>query len=97
MGIIDITTFALAAGVADDEFRQADARMQAEYAYQQPGVVRRTTARGEDGRWVVVTLWASRADAEAADSAAQRDDVAVHFARLLDPEAWRAARYETLD
>ncbi|HUI04671.1 MAG TPA: hypothetical protein VLZ77_14125 [Acidimicrobiales bacterium] len=97
MGIIDITTFSLADGVTDDQFRQADATMQAEHVYRQPGIVRRTTARGEGGRWLVVTLWATRHDAEAAEGAARADAVATGFARLLDATTVTSARYETLD
>jgi len=97
MGIIDITTFSLAAGVADEEFRLADAAMQTEHIYQQPGIVRRTTARGDDGRWLVVTLWASRPDAEAADAAASSDEVATRLTGLIDVATLTSARHETLD
>jgi len=55
--LIEHQTFRLRAGVDEDAFVAIDARVQTEVVYQQPGLVRRTTARGADGDWLVETWW----------------------------------------
>jgi hypothetical protein len=55
--IIDIATFRLAPGVDDAAFLDVDARVQAELMRGERAFVRRTTARGEDGTWLVLTFW----------------------------------------
>ncbi len=65
MAVLEIETFTLAPGVDAASFRALDEAMQ-EWCYlNRPGLARRTTARGDDGRCVVVTLFgdASQADA----------------------------------
>lgn len=42
-----------------DAFVAADAEFQQSVAYHRPGLLRRTTARGDDGEWVVITIWDS--------------------------------------
>jgi hypothetical protein len=54
------------------------------------GFVRRTTARGENGEWLVVTLWSSAAEADAAPAA-------TDFMALVDPASVSLQRYATLD
>lgn len=44
MAILEITTFRLLHGVATEAFSGVDAMVQTDFAYQQPGLVRRTTA-----------------------------------------------------
>src|SRR4029077_5940751 len=53
MAVIDITTFRLRDGVDDVTFLRADERVRPAVLYQQPGLVRATTARGSDGGWVL--------------------------------------------
>ncbi len=66
MAVLEIETFTLAHGTDAVSFRALDEEMQ-EWCYlNRPGLARRTTARGDDGTYVVVTLFgdASQADAE---------------------------------
>lgn len=63
MAVIEIVTFRLRDTNDQDAFLEADRGAQTEIAYRQPGLMRRTTARDDQGRWAVVTLWASAADA----------------------------------
>ena len=69
--MIETTTFRLAPGTDEVAFLEEDRRVQTSVFYQQPGFIRRTTARGPDGGWIIITLWRSEADADAvaADSA----------------------------
>ena len=62
MAVIETMTFRLVEGADESAFLLVDKRLQTEFAYQQPGLVRRTTARGVDaqaGEWVVIDLWAT--------------------------------------
>jgi hypothetical protein len=97
MAMLETATFRLAPGVDEAAFLDADSRVQTEFVYQQPGLVRRTTARGRDGDWIVIVLWASDADADAAAARAPGDEAAVAFTACLDPGSVRTARYALLD
>ena len=64
MAVLEVETFTLVAGVDAPEFRALDEQMQ-EWCYvNRPGLARRTTARAENGTYVVITLFgeASQAD-----------------------------------
>ncbi len=95
--VVEILRFRLAAGVDESAFRTADQRVQTEFAYQQPGLVRRTTARGRDGSWLVIDLWGSDADADQASEHWGQDAVAEAFTRLVDGASLTSERFDTLD
>ena len=86
-------TFRLRDGIDEADMLAADKRVQEEFAPFQYGFVRRTTARGADDTWIVVTLWYEIDNARAA--ADQRDDVKDAFLALIDDV--EIAHYETLD
>ena len=93
--IIEHRTFRVAAGVGDAQLLEADRRIQTEVAPFQPGFIRRTAARGPDGRWLVETLWYDLASAEAASAA---DHPAVRaLDATVDPGSVRVERWTTLD
>lgn len=57
MAVLEVETFTLAAGIDALAFRALDEQMQ-EWCYvNRPGLARRTTARAEDGTYVVITLF----------------------------------------
>jgi hypothetical protein len=57
MAVLEVETFTLASGVDAVAFRALDEQMQ-EWCYvNRPGLARRTTARAEDGTYVVITLF----------------------------------------
>ena len=93
MGVIETQTFRLREGVSDEDFLAADKRMQEEFAYLQYGLLRRTTARGTDGEWIVVTLWYELDNACAAADALS--PIKYGFLDLI--EHVQTARYETLE
>jgi hypothetical protein len=97
MAVIEVRTFRLADGVDQDEFLDADQRAQTEFVYNQRGLLRRTTARGADGQWLVVTLWASELDADASTTAGRDDPTVSRLTSLLDPSSVATRRYHTLD
>ena len=76
--------------------RAADERLQTDFAYQQPGLRRRTTARDDEGRWCVVSLWTSRDEAVAAEAAAETNEVAQQFWALVDGDSVSVQRFRLL-
>ncbi len=100
MAVIETMTFRLVAGAEIAAFLAADRRLQSDFADRQPGLLSRTTARGEGeraGEWVVIDRWRGGADADA--SAARWDDhpVAQAFMALVDPASVEVRRYRDLD
>ena len=95
--IIEVLTFRLSRGADEEAFLEADRRVQREFAYQQPGMLRRTTAKGPEGRWLVVDLWRSAADADRCDALWGQDPVTDEFRSLIEPNSVTAERFETLD
>jgi hypothetical protein len=97
LSVIELLTFRLTEGTGDEPFLAADRRVQTEFAYHQPGLLRRTTGRGANGEWIVVDLWQSAADADASDERWASDPAAAVFMALIDRTTVRTARYATLD
>ena len=97
MAVIETMTFTLLPDADVDAFLAADRRLQVEFAYQQPGLVRRTTARNSDGGWIVIDLWESAADVEAMGARWDADPLAAAFMDLVDADSVQVHRYETLD
>jgi hypothetical protein len=95
--VIEIMRFRLGQGTTEEEFLAADHRLAEEFASHQPGLLRRTTARGEDGDWIVIDLWRSAADADACDRRWDTDPVAQAFMALLDHSTVTSERYHPLD
>jgi hypothetical protein len=97
VAVIETMTFELARGADDAAFVAADKRVQSDVAYQQPGLLRRTTARGQDGAWIVVQLWGSADDADAGAAGRDQDPVYLELISLVDPGSIEVRRYTALD
>lgn len=89
--------FRLPPGADEAAFLAADRQVQEEFASRQPGLLRRTTARGQDGGWVVIDLWRSVADADACDARWEHDPVTQGFMALLDRSSVTTERYQELN
>ncbi|HWC39260.1 MAG TPA: hypothetical protein VG476_12055 [Acidimicrobiales bacterium] len=97
MAVIEVQNFRLAHGVEAAEFLDADKRLQTELMLRKPTFLRRTTARGADGDWLVIVLWASQADADTSNAQFDRHPARVDFTALVDEATVTWRRYETLD
>ena len=93
--MIETTTFRLADGVDDAAFLEFDEQVRTGFLYQQPGFGRATTARGDNGEWIVVVLWASEDAADAALEAGTSDGTMQRFTDLVAGAERR--RYLTFD
>jgi hypothetical protein len=96
MSIVEVTTFQLAEGVADTDFLALDKRIQTELVPNQQGFVRRTTARHGDD-WLVMTLWASDADAARFQRGVEGHPLQAEFERAVEAGSFHLTRYATLD
>jgi hypothetical protein len=95
--VIEILAFRLKEGADEAAFLAADKRVQVEFAYQQPGLLRRTTARAEDGNWMVIDIWQTAEHADACEARWGEDEVAQEFTSFVDPATVRSKRFFELD
>ena len=95
--MITILSFRLVPGADEAAFLAADKRVQGEFAYHQPGLMRRTTARAPEGEWVIVDLWRSAEDADRCDAVWGQDLVTADFMTFVDAPTVRSSRYFELD
>ena len=95
--MIEIMKFRLAPFVEEDDFLRADRALQEGFAYHQPGLMRRTTARDDKGSWIVIDVWRSDADADECAARWDADPIAQRFMALLDDSTTSIERYAQLD
>jgi hypothetical protein len=95
--VIEIMRFRLAPDADDQVFEAADRRVQTEFAYRQPGLLRRTVARADDGEWIVIDLWQSREDADRCAQAWEGDPVTTEFMSFVDAGTVSVDRYQSFD
>ena len=99
MSVIETTTFRLVDGADEAAFLAADRRVQTEFAYQQPGIIRRTTGRGgthAGDRWLVLTLWASEAHAETSAALGEESTTVRSLLSFVDADSVEVCRYADL-
>ena len=93
--MLEITRFRLKDGAGTSAALEANAQLQTGFAYQQPGLLRRTVASGETG-WIVIDLWRSAADADACAERWPDDPIVAAFLEFVDGTSVVNERYETL-
>jgi hypothetical protein len=96
MSVIEITTFRLTEAADEAAFLSADQIVQAELAPRE-GFLRRTTARGDDGVWLVLTLWRSATNADDSAQTTFEDPAAAAFTEIVDGTTVETERYRALD
>ena len=95
MAVMETTTFRLADGVDEAAFLQVDEQARTGFLYHQPGMMRATTARADDGEWIMVVLWASYEDADAAAEVERVDPAMDRFDHMIAGADRK--RYSTFD
>lgn len=94
--VIEVTTFRLLPAVAEPDFLVTDKRFQTEFAYLQPGLLRRTTGRDRDGNWVVIDVWTTAADADRCRQERLRQPSAQAWMALVDDLTVQSRRFEAV-
>jgi hypothetical protein len=95
--VFELTTFRLRDDADDATFRELDGRVQVELAYQQPGLLRRTLGRHDDGRWLVLTVWRSADDGASAARAFDASPLWDEYVALFEPGSLVVERFHGLD
>jgi heme-degrading monooxygenase HmoA len=93
MTLIEIMTFRLKPDTERETFIAADAVVQSDFSYQQPGIVRRTIASADDGTWLIHTIWDSEEAAAAGSKAFSATDLCGDFLALIDATTINARTY----
>jgi len=93
--VVDVVTFSLRPEADTASFLEVDKELQALVSIEGAGFIRRTTARSNDGTWLVVSLWATQPDADA--SAASTDATRAAFMGYLDTPTLTRQIFLTLD
>jgi hypothetical protein len=81
---IEWAPFRVRPDVTEAELRAASAALQDEFLVRQPGYLRRELLRGEDGGYVDLVWWQSRAAADAIMEAIAGSAACARFFALLD-------------
>lgn len=89
--------FRLVDGVSDEKFKEIDVRFQEDFAYQQKGMLRRTTAKSEDGTWLVMTLWDSAESSDGEKNITESGKAALTaMHEVIDFDTHKLERFFTL-
>ena len=95
MAILEVETFTLNTGVEALAFRALDEAMQ-EWCYlNRPGLARRTTARNDDGTYVVITLF-GEASQSVADYYKTNDAAVAAWSAAINESSRSIATYSLL-
>jgi len=95
--MIEILRFRLRPDADEAAFLAADREVQTGFAYHQPGLLRRTTARSGDGGWIVIDFWRSEGEADACEARWGHDAIAAAFLSFVDRPTVRSERFTELD
>jgi len=98
--VIETMTFRAIDGADEAALLAVDKRLQSDFAYRQPGLVRRTAARGlgeQAGEWIVIDLWRSAEDADHCASRWGDDPTAREFMAFVDSSTLEVRRYSDLE
>lgn len=69
---VEVVHFALRTGTSTETFRAVNDRFQEDVAYQSAGMLRRTVACNEEGKWVDVRVWSDDSPCETRGDTAVR-------------------------
>lgn len=93
--VIEITTFNLA--VKTDQsaynFQKRDAEIEADFASQQPGFIRRASGVDAEGKYAVIVFWETLQDADNSIAAFQIDPTVGDYFGMIDGSTFLAERF----
>jgi heme-degrading monooxygenase HmoA len=94
---VETIRFKLKPGTTDEDFQKHNHKVHHEYMALRPGFRSRETSRSEDGEYLVVVHWASRADAEATINAFFGAPETQDFLAAVDVSTVVSGRYELIE
>lgn len=93
---IEIVNIRVKEGVADEQFRAENHKMETEYLAKLKGFIQRDTGLAADGGYVIVLHWESPEDAQASMDAFVGNPATDAFTSILDMDSFRMTRYEQI-
>ncbi|MEO1218545.1 MAG: hypothetical protein AAFY45_33755 [Bacteroidota bacterium] len=94
--IMEVTTFKINSEVDPATFAERDARVESDFASNQPGFIKRQSGLDEEGNYAVVVFWESISDAEASMGKFMGDPSVADYAQMIDGPTMNMSRY-TMD
>jgi hypothetical protein len=94
--IIEISQFRLAKGVDEQSFLKGANAVQETFLKKQNGFIERELLKDENGQWVDILHWKTRADAERAAKEAMNNPVAAEFFQKMDPASIKMMHLEQM-
>jgi hypothetical protein len=81
--VVEWAPFTVKEGVEDADLLAASEALQSEFLSHQPGFVGRELLKGQNGQWVDLAVWRSKADAERAVANAATSPVCHRYFQLM--------------
>lgn len=97
MGYVEVEAFELAPGIDEREFARRDAELQTWSYLHRQGLLRRTTARNQDGGVLVLCIFGGATAPRPAPTDAPLAEPLASFTEAIDPGTYRRAVYRDLD
>ena len=86
MAILEVETFTLNPGIDASAFRDLDEAMQ-EWCYlNRTGLARRTTAKQDEGKYIVITLFAEASNSDASYYTS-KDSVVANWSAVIERDS----------
>ncbi len=93
MSVLEIETFHLVDGTSDEAFQALDEQLATWRYVHRAGIRRRTTARSDEGQWLIDTWWdsAERANDDEVDGPVSQ------WRAMIDDASYERRLFATLD
>ena len=91
--VIEITTFNINSDVDTATFEARDGEIEQDFASQQPGFIRRTSGKDQDGKYAVIVFWETLEDADNSIAAFGSDPSVADYFGMIDGSTFSALRF----
>lgn len=89
--IVETVTYKLAGGIDRNDFLKANEAMTS-WLSRQSGFQYRSLSEKDDGSWLDIVYWNSKAEVEAAEVSFQKEMMATDFYMMVDPNSLEMER-----
>lgn len=91
--VVEITTFYLKTTASQKTFNTLDAEVESNFTSKQPGFIKRQSSVDENGNYIIIVYWNTRADAEASMNKFMSDASVADYAGMIEGETMKMNRY----